>query len=537
MSTAISALRELSASQAAKLFHLSLAEIDMLAKVHRILMDSIESVLRRLRSQLGHLPYGAKLLGLEASARGRRPRGMLRWLDAALQLWDADRREPRLKHLAIFCAKQRLPVSYIAAVMCCIQQACQKVLCEKATENHLEGQSLTSALDVLRKRLATEKVALLSIYSEHLAELEQTRSRQVRREVEARARRLDSTIALNQAINDEIEQPQIIRALAHHAYSVFEPDSLAVHLIQPGDLMETLLVLVDGRLQESPDKAEVCDLQRDWQRCRAARTGRPFHVSDVCDALIQCPYFCRKQEAGSYCCVPLAGGTQVMGWMHLRSARPNAFSPEDQEVLRIYGQMVGTALRSLRLMQENQRQATTDPLTGLCNRRRFQTLLDNEQRLLGRREDTVSIVMLDLDNFKVINDKLGHDAGDWALKAVAEALVKSVRETDEVARLGGDEFAVLLRGCGPANARKVAEGIIASVSRVRIRLDRNNHSLLSASAGVATCPEDGRTLDECVVMADTALLRAKAAGKNRVEMFDESIDCNAPAQETPAGVT
>ena len=165
---------------------------------------------------------------------------------------------------------------------------------------------------------------------------------------------------------------------------------------------------------------------------------------------------------------------------------------------------------------ELRRESAVDALTGLFNRRHLEQLLDRELEFAGRSQHPLSIVMLDLDHFKAINDHYGHPAGDAVLAGVAGVLRARLRSYDSPCRYGGDELLVVVPGAGAAEAKIVAESL-----RVQISLTRFNDGLrelppLTASLGVATYPEHGQTAEELKRSADAALYAAKAAGRNRV---------------------
>ncbi len=154
--------------------------------------------------------------------------------------------------------------------------------------------------------------------------------------------------------------------------------------------------------------------------------------------------------------------------------------------------------------------AVTDPLTGLYNRRRFEEALQQE---VGRalRYAPVSLLIIDLDQFKAVNDRYGHQAGDDALKAVAQALHSSCRSTDTCARLGGDEFAVILPHSDSSAAAVVERRIHQSMARTVVST-ADCALTISLSIGSATLPGDADTLATLVAAADAAMYRAKQAG-------------------------
>ncbi len=190
-----------------------------------------------------------------------------------------------------------------------------------------------------------------------------------------------------------------------------------------------------------------------------------------------------------------------------------------QESLQIVGMLANAAyvvLDNARLYQEMQRLATTDELTGLANYRRFQEALEREFQRSRRTGEPMAVLMIDLDDFKFINDAFGHKMGDQVLQTVAAAFMGSARQYDLVARYGGEEFAVILPG---TNARGVVEMGERLRLLVRTVAGRMNLERLSASVGGAVYP-NGRIPDaqRLVREADAALYRAKAEGKDRVRL-------------------
>lgn len=160
--------------------------------------------------------------------------------------------------------------------------------------------------------------------------------------------------------------------------------------------------------------------------------------------------------------------------------------------------------------------STTDVLTGLFNRRALTDALQREIARAQRHGDDLSLILCDLDRFKEINDSYGHASGDVALRAVAEALVKSIRKSDIVGRYGGDEFMIVLPETSLAGAKLLAEKIRSAVSAIELDLAGGETVHLSLSLGVADCCTTGDTLDTMIKLADGALYRSKQTGRNKV---------------------
>jgi two-component system cell cycle response regulator len=168
------------------------------------------------------------------------------------------------------------------------------------------------------------------------------------------------------------------------------------------------------------------------------------------------------------------------------------------------------ALRNARLVGELARLAALDPLTNLANRREFEMTLNREVKRAVRTGETLSLIILDVDHFKRVNDQRGHLAGDSVLVSLARALESQVREMDLVSRFGGEEFAVILPCCETDHAGQVAERIRAATGRV-LGLEG-----VTLSAGIASFPHHAGTGIELTSAADDALYAAKDAGRDRV---------------------
>ena len=193
------------------------------------------------------------------------------------------------------------------------------------------------------------------------------------------------------------------------------------------------------------------------------------------------------------------------------------FGEETTKLAEWLSSQAAIALENARLHDVVQWQAITDELTGLVNRRRFLDALHAEiargQRLGGQ----LSVVLADLDDFKLINDRFGHHAGDEVLLAFADLLRGHGRDVDVAARLGGEEFAILLPETGLEGARAGAERLRQSLAGLRIRLSERDEVTVTASFGVAELAE-GQSVDSLLRAADGALYQAKELGKNRVEV-------------------
>jgi diguanylate cyclase (GGDEF)-like protein len=192
-----------------------------------------------------------------------------------------------------------------------------------------------------------------------------------------------------------------------------------------------------------------------------------------------------------------------------------SFDARTRTLAKSLAAQAAIALENARLHAIVQRQATTDELTELANRRRFAETLDTELRRAERFGEPLGLVFADLDDFKRVNDRHGHQVGDEVLRAFADCLRKRVRVIDVAARLGGEEFAVLLVETDHAGAAALAESLREAVSTLEVPVPGGGSVKLTASFGVASYPE-AQTPEDLLAAADAGLYRAKREGKNRV---------------------
>ena len=230
--------------------------------------------------------------------------------------------------------------------------------------------------------------------------------------------------------------------------------------------------------------------------------------------------------------VPLIFHGRFMGSLLVQS-EDDSRTWEENELLLLHtvADQVTVAVNQAHLFAQIQQQALTDGLTGCYNRRSFEMQLERDLHLATRLRQPLSLIMLDVDNFKQVNDTYGHEAGDRALRTLADCLREELRGVDSAARFGGDEFAVILPQADLEGARLVGERLRARIEQT----DGAGFGRISASFGVATFPLHASSRDTLVVAADRALYTAKHGGRNRVctESTDPSSDDAAavPAEE------
>jgi diguanylate cyclase len=289
-------------------------------------------------------------------------------------------------------------------------------------------------------------------------------------------------------------------------------------------------------------------LQVDWTDtlCRRALDGGPACTSEV-PKLYPDSGAARDLGIQTYITVPVVDSSgELFGTLCGASSRRIEISEDVRVVMETLVQMIALQLAHDAAMQQVAEQAaqlaaanaslehlaSTDPLTGLFNRRHVDRELSRICSFARRRREPVSVVVLDVDHFKTINDTFGHGAGDDVLAGIAEHLRRQTRDEDVIGRLGGDEFVVILAATDRTGAEQLAERVWAAIGTAGIDTGAGP-AAVTVSVGVAT--GDGSDPAELLRNADAALYAAKAAGRNVVATDWCGTGTGTPHQATPPG--
>ncbi|HVP43311.1 MAG TPA: sensor domain-containing diguanylate cyclase [Terriglobales bacterium] len=244
---------------------------------------------------------------------------------------------------------------------------------------------------------------------------------------------------------------------------------------------------------------------------RALLTGKTVVENDVSVVIGYVP---GVKETASEMCIPLIAFGETLGVLALDSATVGAFPEEDVPTLESVADMCATAIQNAHYYERVRQMAYLDGLTGIFNRRFFELRMMQEIERANRYQLSLSVIMMDVDHFKRINDEFGHLLGDEVLKQISRLFEQHLRKPDVLCRFGGEEFAVLLPETNGENARAVAEKLRQIVAGFPFPgIPRP----VTFSAGVAEFPRHGRTRDELVQAADAALYSSKQSGGDRVQ--------------------
>jgi len=254
------------------------------------------------------------------------------------------------------------------------------------------------------------------------------------------------------------------------------------------------------------------------QDCWGLRQAQPHRVRDPQTELLCGHVTAGSNSAQPYLCIPLFAEGETLGLLHLRRVKEGSTSSIESylDLAVAVAEETGLALANLRVRDSLHEQSIRDSLTGLYNRRFLEEFLLRELARADRKKHPLSIITMDIDHFKRINDTLGHGAGDIVLRRVGLMLQGFVRQSDIACRVGGEEFSVLLPEASMQIATQRAEAIRKAVQELKLKYEDHTLSDITISLGVAAFPDHGTTPVALLHAADQALYDAKYRGRDRV---------------------
>jgi diguanylate cyclase (GGDEF)-like protein len=251
-----------------------------------------------------------------------------------------------------------------------------------------------------------------------------------------------------------------------------------------------------------------------------AETGKPTIVNDVS----QDPRFAKKFDSETHfktrsiLCAPLISRGRTIGVVEIINRRGGRFTQGDLEILLTLVEPCAIAIENAMLFQRAEQLTITDDLTKLFNSRYLNLYIGREIKRCKRHGIPLSVIFLDLDGFKGVNDQYGHLAGSRTLTEVGGILAEAVRESDILARYGGDEFVVVLPETPPSGALVIAERIRKAIESHRFLSEQGLAARISASFGIASYPDHALTPEGLIQKADQAMYRVKEKDKNGIEV-------------------
>lgn len=316
------------------------------------------------------------------------------------------------------------------------------------------------------------------------------------------------------ALTTTLDYPEVIRRIKLHLPTLLRFDDLVIFEVHEHTLKMVAQHNAPGGDELLGSETPITD--EIFQHVK--RTKQPLAVDDAqLDPRIR--HWERPELTHSFLSLPLLAGNEIVCLVNVGRQTIQPFSAEEILAARVFANQAGVALQNSLLHSELQQWATTDPLTGLYNRRGFFGLARHELERSRRFTRPLSVLIMDIDRFKAVNDTYGHPVGDVVLQQMANRFRDVLREIDLICRYGGEEFCILLSESDLEGAVKAAERILHEVSCCPFET-RVGPLNITISIGLASLEGADIGLEELLDQADKALFQAKTAGRNQVACYE-----------------
>jgi diguanylate cyclase (GGDEF)-like protein len=356
---------------------------------------------------------------------------------------------------------------------------------EKYSNNHSDSKSLAEAL--------VNHQALLAMLKQQSEELEALKK-----------------LSIN--LTSSLDLPDVLDALVSEAMQlIHNARDVHIFLYKSGKLSFGAALDADGNKNTSWSKPRANGLTY-----TVARQGEMIIVEDMqAHPLFQ---NASKEWTGSIIGIPLKFGDTVVGVLNMARSKVGGFSPSELHLLGLLSDQAAVAISNANLHQMISRQAYSDTLTGLPNRRALDERLEEEVQSARRNNYSFAVVMMDLDGFKNVNDTYGHSIGDEVLRLVFNQMARGVRNTDFLARYGGDELTLILTQSDMSSSKIVTEKIVEGMKKLKYTLPDKKKLKLGISGGIAIYPVHARNSPDLLRAADAALYQAKKHNRGTFQM-------------------
>ncbi|MEA2676115.1 MAG: hypothetical protein QOJ81_256 [Chloroflexota bacterium] len=324
---------------------------------------------------------------------------------------------------------------------------------------------------------------------------------------------LAGLLDISEAAGTAFDERELATLLATRMRRAIELDGARVSRWEEGSTFLRLL----GRDGRDPDEemVELADAPLRWFALRDGRLAI-LQVDTLEDS--KETHELRARGVRTLILMPLTTGGRTIGLVELVALhQPRALSESQLNALEAMARLTATGLERVRLFEQLRSAADTDLVTGVHNHRYLQERLRQEVARGARSHSPLAVLMMDLDKFKLVNDRHGHADGDRVLHNIGAAIMSQVRTNDVVARYGGDEFVVVMPDTSAEQAAFVAKRVVNAILERRHELSDGSHASVGVSAGLALYPEDGRTTAQLLATADAAMYGAKRGGGRDIE--------------------
>ncbi|HYO54235.1 diguanylate cyclase [Archangium sp.] len=388
-----------------------------------------------------------------------------------------------------------------------------------------EISQLGSAFNAMLARLTSMKAEEIDTHRD----LQVTKWKlSLKEELEERIAELALLFDVARSVNSTIELSELLSRITQLVPERLHIPDFSIMLVNADGLLE-----VKSTFPANPELEGMTFQLGEGAGGRAAQMQRVVYVPDITDPS---SVFARRglltgHDSGAILCIPMVHMDSVLGVLNFRRPEVASFAPEELELLTAVADQAATAVKNAMLHAEAVKLTMTDPLTGVPNRRHLFNRLEIEVARAQRFGTSVSVLMVDIDHFKKLNDAAGHRAGDETLRQVCDVLRARVRKVDTLARYGGEEFMMVLSNVSKDDAFEVAEKLRrAVVEAPQLAAPTQPGGHITVSIGVASLPTDSTSQDLLVDCADAALYASKRAGRNRVTAYEPGMELH-PGRE------
>jgi diguanylate cyclase (GGDEF)-like protein len=372
---------------------------------------------------------------------------------------------------------------------------------EEQSVSPTERETLVKLLDILA--VATERQA-----SENIDEFQNLAGQLINNQallslLKQQTDELDALKKLSINLTSSLDLPDVLDAVVTEAMRlIHNARDINIFLYRNQKLSFGAALDADGTRNKPWSKPRSNGLTY-----TVAREGQTMIIEDMQNH----PLFVSAPSdwRGSIISMPLKVGETVVGVMNLARITVGGFSTSELRLLSLLSDQAAVAISNASLHQMISRQAYSDTLTGLPNRRALDERLEEEVAAARRNNYSFAVIMMDLDGFKAVNDTYGHSTGDDVLRVVFNQMARGVRNTDFLARYGGDELTLILSQTEMSSAQIVSEKILDGIRRLKYKLPDGRRLKLGISGGIAIFPVHARNASDLLRAADTALYQAK----------------------------
>ncbi|MBI5577212.1 MAG: diguanylate cyclase [Deltaproteobacteria bacterium] len=374
---------------------------------------------------------------------------------------------------------------------------------------------LAAAVAVRGERTKAELEVEIRKREEKLRQIESLRRdlEETKVHLQAKIQDLRTIYEVSTAIAGTLDPDEIFRILPERVMGTLGLNDFAILMYDPDQRM---LICRAGAEMSAGLAGEFRIPPGEGVSGRVFETGEPVYIPDVRSSPEFRYYNGARMDVRSFMCVPLMSRGKAIGVLNVNHSEPNAFDAESLATMRVLASYIAIAIENANLFRFVKALAEKDSLTLLYNHGAFHEKLGIELERAARYGRPLSVLMLDLDDFKGVNDTYGHILGDRILLMTAGVLCAHLRKSDIPSRYGGDEFAIILPETDLGAASSIAARIAAGISEVRMDTGKDEEISFTASIGYASCLPDSRDRENILNVADRLMYESKRRGRGGV---------------------